>query len=176
LQSLAGNFFKLKHLNGYLTRTVSALGGHNNNNKNDPTTAATTSSELFELVQETSVGDEVEDTATSKLWTSSRKAYVVLNETSKFLSTPCVSTIFKLALHEKRTTGAIINSNSGNLENVGGVGTKQMNNNNDENFSNMNSDAKSVQLKSIMASIATGSNGSNPSEEIRSPLNGKNVM
>lgn len=122
---LNGNFFKLKHLYAFLERTLESLGDEQE--------------EKFAGPIET-LGDEE---ISRPFESSSPRSAFVLGEIVRFLKTPCVYTVFKSAINEKRKSGCQLSS-------AGDTSSNNNNNNNDENFSNMNvNDDRGSQVKTI---------------------------
>lgn len=173
---LNGNFFKLKHLYTFLERTQESL----------------TSATDFTASIESLSGDDL-----ARPFENSAKSAFLLAEIVRFLKTPCVYTVFKAALNEKRhqpnANGMVppsppiaaavspnligsqveqANTSSSSDSNSRKVIVNSNMNNNDENFSNMNiTEARTLQLKTLINSTSSVP-GPVESEIIRSPLNG----
>jgi hypothetical protein len=181
LNSLDGNFFKLKHLNSFLNETALSLSSQLG---------------IQQVETKSSWPADVCD-INNKPFERSMRTLIILNEINRFLSVPCAYNVFKQAVIEKdifvnstvaqpdqqsqlsagflatadtlRTNTKLIshpiNGNSNNNNN-------NNNNNNDENFSNMNESSKNLHIKLI----ANSSSNVNPTkeEEIFSEINCKN--
>lgn len=169
---LNGNFFKLKHLYAFLEQTLDAVV------QRTSSSSPSTNADLIETLSD----DEI-----SRPFEYSAKSAYVLGEIVKFLKTPCVYSVFKAALDEKRRSQVSLVGGSTALSTT--TVTTVTTNNNDENFSNMNvSETRTLQLKSMtinsgssVVAASSGSGGGGGGSSItaetadiihRSPLNG----
>lgn len=157
---LNGNFFKLKHLYAFLERTLENV------------TRSLATVEFTGPIE--SLGDEI----TRPLEFSAKSAYL-LGEILRFLKTPCVYTVFKTALNDKRrslvSSSDVVTTTTTAATTSGITNTT---NNNDENFSNMNmNETRTLQIKSMTINSGGGTAvvvADSATAEIihRSPLNG----
>lgn len=176
-----GNFFKLKHLFAFLERTRDSLSK-----------SLSTPTEFLGPIE--ALGEEF-----SRPFEPTSKSVFILSEIIRFLKTPCVYTVFKVALIEKRnavistqsspTTSTVSSkeqaSTSTSVEpSSANSSSSTSNNNNDENFANMNEAMMRQQLKPasvvVVGASSSGSSASGTeanaateiSVNIRTPLNG----
>lgn len=155
---LNGNFFKLKHLYAFLERTLENV------------------TRSLGTVEFNGPIENLVDEITRPLECSAKSAYL-LGEILRFLKTPCVYTVFKTALNDKRRSSCDLTTVP--TTTTAAATTSGMTNNNDENFSNMNmNETRTLQIKSMTINSGGGTavvvaDSATASEIIhRSPFNG----
>jgi len=117
LESLGGNFFKLKNLISFLSESISVLTNELDEKKDNLSTVNCTPSSLSTYVDF--------DLAVSPLDTSSR-SLAILNEIHKFLTLTCTFNLFKIAV-KKHNKSSAKNNLIPNDMNANSVTNKEIN-------------------------------------------------
>lgn len=111
INSLNGNFFKLKHLNSFLNDTILTLNNElENRNQSDSGAPCPTPNQTFSSLVD--CGDDV----VNGPFDHSARTLIILNEINRFLTLPCAYSMFKQAILEHKANNCLnMKNNNSNL-------------------------------------------------------------